>query len=300
MTNVVSLRPGTLPFQAQAEEEDPTQPGPEDDRFWSVTTLMRAIGTDDGLIHWSAQRAADAALGEQDVWMPMARRHPAEARKWLANARYRPRAGHKLMDADIGTAFHRCAEEWVVTGTRPPAPDPDVDVLLDSFAVWLDHHQPEHHAAELTVYNPTYHYAGTLDGIADVGGYRWVIDYKTSLDSWKPNGERKRPFQNVCLQVAAYRWAEFAAVWRSRREEKWGRRTYLLSPTERAMAVPMPPVDGALVVHVTPEHVDTYPVRCDEMVFHEGFLCALDAFAWLRKEPDMLGTPAELNVRRPS
>jgi hypothetical protein len=61
------------------------------------------------------------------------------------------------------------------------------------------------------------------------------------------------------LQLAAYRHAEFAAVWRARRFEQYSRRYYLLNPEERAMALPMPKTDGGLVIHITPEHCDVYP-----------------------------------------
>ena len=58
------------------------------------------------------------------------------------------------------------------------------------------------------------------------------------------------------------------------------RRYYLLGPQERELAVPVPPVDGGVVIHITPEHCIAYPVKCDVEV-HEAFLYVLEAARWL-------------------
>ena len=43
--------------------------------------------------------------------------------------------------------------------------------------------------------------------------------------------------------------------------------------------MPMPKLDGGMVVHITPEHCDAYPVRCDKLVF-DAFLYIVEAFRW--------------------
>jgi hypothetical protein len=309
----------TLPFHAQAEAEAPSSAQPGDDRLWSVTTITKTVGTPDGLIYWSLGRAADCALDDAELIATMAERDRELARRYLIDARWRPRRGLSLTDAEVGTWFHSLAEEWVVTGARPPrdrivALYPGkaesitpgdleaVEALLNSFDVWLGVHQPEYHAAELVVYNPTHRYAGCLDGIATMNRDRWLLDYKTSLDRDADQRKgRKRPFNTSALQLTGYRFATFAAVWRARRYEVHSRRYYLLNDEERSMALPMPQVDGGLVVHITPDHADSIRVECSEDTFRDGFRAALAAARWCYLFADDaldIAGAHELNVRR--
>ena len=141
---------------------------------------------------------------------------------------------------------------------------------------FLREFRPKYHAAELTVYSPTWGYAGTSDGIIEIDGLWYIIDYKTSAESLDSKGKPKSPYPEVALQLAAYRYAEIAAVWRARATEVSFRRYYLLNETERALAVPMPKVDHGLAVFITPESYGVHPVRCDEEIF-DLFLAVLEA-----------------------
>jgi hypothetical protein len=146
----------------------------------------------------------------------------------------------------------------------------------------------------MTVYHPGYGYAGTLDGIATIDGTRVIIDYKTAKQSFDGRGNRKKPWVDVALQLAAYRNAEFAAIWRARRYEQYSRRYYLLSGDERAMAVPVPHTDGGIVVHLTPHHCDVYPVDCGPEI-HTAFLYAIEAARWsYQLSKRVLGDPIAL------
>ena len=51
-------------------------------------------------------------------------------------------------------------------------------------------------------------------------------------------------------------------------------------PDERAMALPVPAVDTGLVIHITPEACEAFPIVCDESVF-ESYLAVQDAARWL-------------------
>ena len=93
------------------------------------------------------------------------------------------------------------------------------------------------------------------------------------------------------LQLAAYRWAKYAAVWRPRRLEHFRRRYYLLGPDEQAMAQPVPEVDTGLVIHITPEACEAFPIVCDEDVF-ESYLAVQDAARWVyRTSKHAMGEP---------
>lgn len=296
-SNVVPLR-NELPWTTSAEADQPSAAKADDERFWSVTTIIGNVGGAGGLTGWTANAVAAAAIDSEDVWRPMVERgEHDEAVRYLAGARFRPRAGNTMTDRDAGTVFHGLAEQWVYDGVRPPCDVPEVVPLLDSFDKWLDVAQPTYEALEMVVYAPQYHYAGQLDAVATVNGLRGVLDYKTSLDH--DGAKRKGPWNTVALQLAAYRWAEFVAVWKARRYENFSRRYYLLSPGERAMAVPMVPTDNGLVLHVTPDHADLHVVATGPDVW-EGFLAAVDATAWLELQADSVFLDStHLNTRRP-
>lgn len=295
-----------LPLQAEAEID--ARPKPDDERFWSVTTIIKATGSDEGLINWSAQRTAQVALESEKTWQAIREDQGDDAAvKWLADARFKPPKGQRTA-TKLGSAVHAALEQYVVTGT-PPAHgtplgqdlgemDDEIVPYVRTFDLFLNRFQPTFEAAELTVYNPTYGYAGTGDGIAVVSGTRVLHDYKTARESWDAQGNRKKPWADVGLQLAAYRHAEFAAVWRARRFEQYSRRYYLLNPDERAMALPMPKTDGGLVIHITPEHCDVYPVECDETIF-EAFLYAIEAARWSYiTSKRVIGDPIALLDRR--
>lgn len=274
-----------LPWQLEAEGP-PERGNPHDLRLWSVTTVIRQVGAPDGLVAWAAGRTADAALDDYEIVGAMLERgQRGDAYKYLTGARFRPRAGATLTDADAGTEFHRLAERWIFDQSRPPCDYPEVTPLLDSFARWLEEFTPRYEALEMTVYHPEHLYAGTLDAIINVDGHLYVLDYKTSLDP-DQGSRRKRPWHSVAPQLAAYRHAQYVAVWKARTEEKWSRRYYLLSEDERRNALPMPAIEGGYCLHITPDHADLYPVRCGEDIFRDGFLAATDAANWTLRLAD--------------
>ena len=272
---------------------------PEDLACWSVTTIISVLHKE-GLVYWSAEETAKAAVKIAGSLPARLEEDGAEETiRWLRDARFR-RPADALSSTSLGTVCHAAAEEYALTGTRPDddrlvdlisregrlnaagiaAETATLNRMLDQFDGWLQAFSPKYLAAEVTVYSPTYRYAGTCDGFLEIDGVRFIIDYKTSRKSTGSDGKPSRPYPSeVAPQLAAYRWAELAAVWRPRRTERFRRRYYLLSPDEQALAVPVPEVDTGLVIHITPEHCDAYPTRCDEEV-HRAFLYLQEAFRW--------------------
>lgn len=262
---------------ANAAPVDVDKPADDDVRMWSVTTIIGALDKP-ALLYWAAEQAAEAACA---VARSLPSRIEEEGReavvKWLRDARFRKPKDVRSA-TELGTAVHDALERYALTGKRPEVDD-EVRPFLEQFDRWAQRAQPSYEAAEMTVYDTRYGYAGTLDAIARIGGQRVLADYKSTKKSVDSQGKRSGPYSTVALQLAAYRWAEFAAVWRPRRHEVHRRRYYLLDPDERAMAVPVPDVEGGVVIHVTPDHCDAYPVRCDEAV-HTAFLYVLEAARW--------------------
>lgn len=291
-----------------AEDVKDEQPG--DQRLWSVTTIIGCLDKP-ALLYWAAEQAAHAAVASAKS-LPARIDEEGEDQvvKWLRDARFR-RPKNRLSATSLGTVAHQACEEYALTGQRP---DPDriaqlihaeagprfdgttaetavVEKMLDQFDGWLQRFTPAYQATEVTVYSPRWGYAGTTDAFLEIDGVPYIVDYKSSRDGFDARGNPKSPYPESALQLAAYRHAEGAAVWRPRRIERFRRRYYVLSDAERAMAVPVPDVAGGLVIHLTPDHCEAFPVRCDTRV-HEAFLFVLEAARWqFDLSRDVIGTP---------
>lgn len=277
------------------EPADVNKPDADDIQLWSVTTIIGALDKP-ALVYWAADKTAQAAVNDRDVWQAMAERDPADAIDWLKKARFRTAPGERTA-TELGTAVHVACEEYAITGTRPDV-DPDVEPFLEQFEKWCQRVQPEYQAAEVTVYSPTYGYAGTADAFLTVDGVRTIVDYKTSRETLDKRGNKRTPYpEQVALQLAAYAHAEFAAAWRPRRFEKFRRRYYLLSEAERAAAVPIPEVDAGLAIQITPDSCDAYIVEVGAEV-HNAFLFVLEAFRWLSETSKTVMSDRPLEVAR--
>jgi len=264
---------------------DVTKPEPDDLKLWSVTTLIGVLDKP-ALLHWAAGLTADATLSDIPfVQQMLTSRGRDETWKWLRDARFR-QPKDSLTDAEFGTQIHVLLEEYTLTGIKPtPTRETfknDLDAAaacLDQFDAWAHEHQPEYLATEVTVYNATYGYAGTCDCFMTIDGTPLIADYKSSKKSRDGKGKPTGLYPEIALQLAGYRYAEVAAVWRARRFEKFRRRYYLLSHDEQQQGVPVPTVAGGIGIKVTPEHCTAYPVQCDEEIFG-AFLYVLETARW--------------------
>ena len=267
--------------------EDAT-PNDADLHLWSVTTIIGALDKP-ALLYWTGEQTALAAIHSTATWQGMlADDDPScdhtdaatcPAVKWLRDARFRRPKGMRTA-TELGELVHAACEEYALTGKRPKV-DVEVAPFLDAFDAWLDRFSPSYQATEVAVYHPDFGYAGTTDAFLTIDGVRYIADYKSTRKPVDAQGKPTTPYpEQVGLQLAAYRWAKYAAVWRPRRLEKFRRRYYLLGPDEQAMAQPVPEVDTGLVIHITPESCEAYPIVCDEDVF-EAYLAVQDAARWL-------------------
>jgi hypothetical protein len=274
-------------------------PAADDLRLWSVTTILGALDKP-ALLYWAAEQSALAAVHNEATWRGMlADDDPAcphidaavcPALKWLRDARFRKPKGMRSA-TELGTIIHDACEQYALSGTRPEVDD-EVRPFLDRFDDWLGRFGPVYQATEVAVFHPELGYAGTADGFLTIDGVRYIFDIKTTRKALDSQGRPSEPYpEQVGLQLAAYRWARYAAVWRPRRAERMRRRYYLLGPDERELAVPVPQVDTGLVIHITPEACDAFPIVCDESVF-EAYLAAQDAARWLFQDSKrVMGEP---------
>ena len=291
----MSANPVTILSQPAVDDASPDE---TDLQLWSVTTILGAAEKP-ALLYWAAEQTALAAIHSDATWRgmiadddPDCRHLDAEcaAVKWLRDARFRRPKGLRSA-SQLGTDVHDVCERYVLTGTRPEA-DEEVTPFLDRFDEWLQDFSPSYQAAEVAVYHPDLGYAGTCDGFLTLEGVRYIFDIKSSRKHKDAKGKPTSPYpEQVGLQLAAYRHAPYAAVWRPRRMEKFRRRYYLLGPDERALAQPVPQVDTGLVLHITPHGCDAYPIRCDEPVF-ESYLAVQDTARWLWQDArNVMGDP---------
>lgn len=281
---------------------DVTKTEDHDQALWSVTTILGALDRP-ALTYWACEKAAVAAINQHNTWRGMIKDdHPecdhndaqaCAAVKWIRDARWRKLPGEKY-DTEVGTEVHAACEEYVLTGTRPEVGD-DIEPYLVQFEEWCQRAQPAYTAAEVTVYSPTYGYAGTSDAFMTVGGVPVIADYKTTKKPLDSRGQRKTPYAETALQLAGYANAEFAAAWRPRRYEKFRRRYYLLGPHERENAVPIPDVEAGLAILITPEFCDAWLVDVSPRV-HEAFLYTLEAHRWQIETSRTVIAPDPLEV----
>jgi hypothetical protein len=304
-----------------------------DRKFYSVTTILNVIHKE-AIVYWACEQTANAAINEYEYWQSMLKhRGRDETMVWLRDARYRP-PQNILSDTAMGTIVHDLCEYYVVRDEKPGrdyaehlirraaevAGKPNLDiegearlagVMLNHFDGWLQRFTPSYQGAEISVYNTRYGYAGTTDAFLTVdlqdgsGPVRFEVDYKSSRKARDRKGKPKKPYpEENALQLAAYRNAEFAAMRFSPRrfEQKFSGRYYLLSPDEYAQAEPIPEVDTGLIIHITPEGCEAYPMDCAERYNEDGtphrkspfhsFLHALELFRWCQETShEVMGDP---------
>lgn len=283
-----------LPKQGQVAEASSAQP--DDDRFHSVTTMIGCLDKP-ALVPWTAIETAKGVVRNMDVVQArLANEGEESAIDYIKGLRFQ--TGGNLSASNLGTLAHSLFDTYALTGTRPkviPELHPDfaskrrllsdedihaVGMMLNQFDRFLTEYQPVYQATEVVVYSPTYGYAGQCDAFLTIDGVPLICDYKTSRDTYTGRGDIKGPYPEVALQLAAYRHAEFAAVWRARRYESYSRRYYLLSKDEAAAGVPIPKVDGGAAIFVTPDYYAVHPVRCDEQIY-DSFLYVCEAARWV-------------------
>lgn len=200
------------------------------ERFDSVTTIIGGGVPKPALKAWGERLVAETAYDRHDIWTNMDR---GEAVDWLKRSPFRETDRAAVQGSDI----HDWAEKYVLGAPVTVEDAPEAQrPYLDGFLAFLSDFSPTYEMTEASVYNRHYRYAGTLDAIVDVPGVgRLLMDYKTG----------KGVYGEVAMQLAAYRYAEFVG---------------LPDGTE----APMPAVDGAAVLHLTPGGYHLIPVQADE------------------------------------
>lgn len=219
-----------------------------------VTTLLGNGFPKPALVNWAAGCAADAAVDEQDLWVPLLQKGRAAAYDYIKSASTRDRDAA----AKRGTEVHRLAER-LQSGEEVEVP-PELVGHVDSYLKFREDWQPDDEIIEGVVVNRTHQYMGTFDSIATLNGERVLYDIKTS---------RSGVFAEVALQLAAYRHAE----------------SYLPDPNG-GRELPMPEVDSCAVLWVRADGYDFVPVRAGKREFRLFlYVAQVAGFQGTWKEP---------------
>lgn len=219
------------------------------ERYTSVTTLLNRSLAKNGLVYWSAERVANAAMAELG-YLLKASRDEAEAEKavkWLASAAER----EKQAAADRGSAIHNWIEAYVV-GTPIPEqlePDPEVAACVKQFLRFVDEWDVEFTASEVVVANDTYGYGGTLDNLFKSRKIARKLRVSPSLNIAMDTKSGKNIYSDAALQLTAYRRADWAQ-------------------TRSGLRVPMPKIaTRGIVLHLRPEGYEAVPVDLGPRTF---------------------------------
>jgi hypothetical protein len=229
-------------------------------KLWSATSLISlALGTSKPLVEWNVRTTAEAAYDRFNVLREFVEDGDREgAVKFLKDARWTKTGAA----AARGTDVHKAAEAYAL-GTVPEVA-PEIEPYLAQYRRFLTDFAPEFLMAEAPVYNLTAGYAGTLDAIAKIDGKVVVCDMKTTAHG-PDSGKSRPPFPEVALQLTLYRHAELVGILADRREISY-RRYYVFDP-ELMHSEPMPEVEGAVCIVISPEDYLVVPVDTSERIW---------------------------------
>lgn len=241
-------------------------------RMWSVTELIGGGIPKPQIGNWIARTTAETAVRKSAAWRAILEADGEDAAiGWLRDAQWRSSG----KAADRGTAIHAAAQALVLGAPVPP--DALEHAHVEQFMRFLADFKPEYLAAEAPVYNLTYRYAGTLDAIVKVAGRVCVLDYKTTDKG--PEAKSRPPYAEVALQLAAYAHAECLGTGPANIAEIRRRRYYTFDP-DNDPSTPLPRIDGALALMISPVDYELRPVRIDDSVWR-SFLYACEVSRWM-------------------
>lgn len=246
------------------------------ERYWSVTTILKALPKD-ALKWWAAASVAEFAYDEVANWMGMER---SRAVDYLKREPFRFTSDR----ADLGTAVHGAADAYALGKPAPALERLEERQHVAAFLHFTKVMAPRFVATEAEVYSRRHKYAGQTDAILELslgalldleqsfpaewrdraeardGVLRVMVDYKTG----------KGVYPEAALQLNAYAHADFLGM-------------------PNGAEAPLPELDALAVLHLQPNAWRLVPVRLDPEVF-TAFLYVREVFRWLEvTSKDVLG-----------
>lgn len=180
----------------------------------SITTVIGQQAND--LSGWHGYMAAKAVLEDQRAY----RAYSSAGMKFAiirdaasASERYRDDAaarGDRVHNYAEQVALRSMGKPHEVEGYRENLIAHGEQAYADRFDEWWELYRPKPLATEVTIWNDTVGYAGTLDLVAEIAGRTCIIDYKTKGTDRK--GRVKPLDDKVVMQLVAGLKAEEALV----------------------------------------------------------------------------------------
>lgn len=170
----------------------PTREAGPKDRYVvpGVTTVLKAVDKP-GLVQWAADQTAAYAVTHIDDLLNRTETQGYGFLRWYhrdAPKKDDPLRGAHLKvlndAAELGTNTHDWVEAFLEGDVPPDASHPEVLEMADAFLAWYDFQDLELIASEVTVFHPEYDYAGTFDLLVRLNGEVWLLDIKTSRNTW--------------------------------------------------------------------------------------------------------------------
>lgn len=172
--------------------------------------------------------------------------------------KYLKRAPTEVRDtaADLGSEFHRMAEEWAQRGEIDAEHyAPEMLGFIPEFRRFLETYEPRFHRAEFVLWNETHGYAGTCDALVSIRGQFGLLDYKS--------GSMLKAEHAV--QLAAYQYAEHIVTAGITRPGGRGKNFYAFDAD--AQREPMPKTEAAWLLHIRPGVMDLRRVEHTDEAF---------------------------------
>lgn len=156
--------------------------------FRSVTSVLSVISKP-MLVKWASKASAEKAmeLFESGEFA----KDPSEAFRLIKSAPDEIR----MMAADAGSRIHKAFEEYMLNGLEPDGEDEKV--AIDALVSFLESEGYSVVESEVTVFNTTHRYAGTLDMILERDGSYTIADIKTG-----------GVYDEAAMQLSAYMRAD--------------------------------------------------------------------------------------------
>lgn len=202
-----------------------------------VTSMLGGGLPKPALVGWAAKSVANWAWENREVWSKL---NKTDAIKALKASPY------SLRDdaARRGTVVHQTLEALLSNMPMPENLTEDEQACADAAADFLAQRDSTHLGTEITVFNDSMSYAGTLDLWEINDGTTWILDYKTSKSGVWPD---------MAIQQVAYQRAE------------WGLVKARSIPGDKSVAKVIPwsieLCERLGIVHVTPEGAVLHPIK---------------------------------------
>ena len=240
-----------------------------------VTSMLGGGIPKPALVGWGIKSVANYAWDNIEAWSKLSK---TDAIKLLKGSPYSQRDDA----AARGTAVHKTLEALLGTTPMPQDLTEDEQACADAAADFLAQRDSKHLGTEITVFNNSMGYAGTLDlWEIDRDGTTWILDYKTS---------KSGVFPDMAIQQVAYQRAEFALV--NARSAPGGKSVAKVIPWSVECA------ERLGIVHVSPEGATLHPIRDPD-----SLVAILEAAArisqWLADTNSYRKTPRERVYEEP-